>query len=830
VELNTPDIHKSVINKLKEWKNSPLQFVKECIKAEPTEQQIELLQAIGKEKRITVRSGHGCHARNAIIHMYPYGFKAVQDIKVGDLIMGDDNTPRTVLKLYSGTEEMARIKYHNNTYYDVNMSHILSLVCSGNLGKTARYKAGDKINVSVRDYLSWPEYKRKKFVGYRVGIEYPEYNVKIPPYILGLWLGDGTHNQAELTNIDKEVIGIWQAFGEANNLKMSTYQDIRHRLVFSTVQESNNLQNPFIAALKYYNLYSNKHIPKEYLFNSKKARLQLLAGLIDSDGSKDAHSRQFSITQKSDEVAEDILFLCQSVGLKATLQKTIGTWTYKNIQKKSYKNVIYISGDTHLIPTQIERKKVLENLKTNLHFGFSVERLAEDTYYGFELDGNSLYVLGDFTVTHNTGKDAVASWIALWFLVTRPYAKVVVTAPTNRQLRDIFLAEISKWLRQSLVADEFRILKDSVIQKDASKEWWLRLISPSVRATKDEQAETLAGLHGDHLLIICDESSGIPDPTFIPLEGAMSQPDNKVLLIGNMTRNSGYYYDTHFSESAKQDWYRLHWDSRKSSNVDKSMPEYFARKYGIDSNIFRIRVEGNPPLQDENTLIPLWAAIQCIGNTFDVAEDEPLYLGVDVARYGSDASIILPRQGLRIDPWETFRKLNTIDLGGFINQTYQELNASGVAIDVIGVGAGVADWLEKHNLRNLYQVNVTNSSSNIEKFHKLRDELWVRVRDNCILGKYSFPEVKLVGDTESLGNQLANELATVRYKFNQHGGIIVESKKDMKARGIASPNIADALGLTEYFANSATKVFAKLKQEEVKRNYSNGYGESAWML
>jgi len=431
---------------------------------------------------------------------------------------------------------------------------------------------------------------------------------------------------------------------------------------------------------------------------------------------------------------------------------------------------------------------------------------------------------------HGTGKDAGASWLALWFLVTRPYAKVVVTAPTNRQLRDIFLAEISKWLRQSVVAEEFIVRKDSIQHKEAPKEWWLRLISPSIRATKEEQAETLAGLHGDHLFIIVDESSGIPDPTFIPLEGALTQPDNKVLLIGNMTRNTGYFYDTHFNSAIKKDWCCLHWDSRESTNVDPSMPLYFARKYGVDSNIFRIRVEGNPPLQDENTLIPLWTAEQCIGQEFEVAEDEPLYLGVDVARYGDDSSIIMPRQGLRIDPWETFRKLNTIDLGGFINQTYQELDASGCAIDVIGVGAGVADWLEKHKMKNLYQVNVALASSDITRFNRLRDELWCRVRDNCLLGKYSFPDVKVNGETESLGQQLASELATVRYTFNAHGGYVIESKKNLKARGISSPNIADALGLTEYFHNEATKVFSTKKEEvEPRRNYRDAFGSNAWL-
>jgi hypothetical protein len=417
---------------------------------------------------------------------------------------------------------------------------------------------------------------------------------------------------------------------------------------------------------------------------------------------------------------------------------------------------------------------------------------------------------------HGCGKDAAVSWIMLHFLTTRPYAKIAATAPTAHQLSDILWTEMSKWLRQSTLADEFVIMKDKIHQKDSKAEWWARAISVSARSSSEEQAETLAGLHADHLLIIVDEASGVPDPVYIPLEGALTQADNKVILIGNMTRNQGYFYDTHFDDALKKDWCRLHWDSRKSTNVDPSMPAYFAMKYGINSNTFRIRVEGNPPLADDETLIPLYAAEQCVGNEFEVADDEPLYLGVDVARYGSDDSVIMPRKGNLIMPWERYNGMNTIELGGFIQQAYQESDAEGCAIDVIGVGAGVADWLQKHHMRNLFMVNVATAGSDIEKYDRLRDELWIRVRDKCLHGLYNFPDIKLPQDKESLGKQLAGELASVRYGFNAHGGIKVESKKELKARGIASPNIADALCLSEYFSNISTKVFKKARTEKSK--------------
>jgi phage terminase large subunit len=821
MELGTQDINKTVVDKLREWKNSPLQFVTECLQATPTEQQIEFLQKLPKEKRISIRSGHGCFAPNTIVHMYPYGCKTVQDVAVGDTVMGTDSTPRYVKELFTGTDTMYRIRYKDGTYYDVNSNHTLLLVCTGSKSK---YTTGDKIRMTVKEFLQLPKSYHNRFGLYKTDIDFPEIPVIIPPYILGLWLGDGSHNSLEITNIDTTIIGIWQLFGEQNGLSMSTCGDKLHRLVGTN-------KNVVFKAFEYYNLLNNKHIPKEYLFNSRKVRLQLLAGLLDTDGYLSKENR-FTITQKRKSLAEDILYLAQSCGMHATLREVVKSWVWNGEKKYDTYYEVGMYRNIEEVPMQLARKQVDEARKKqrdNLHFGFSVTEIGLGKYYGFEVDKDHTFILGDFSVVSNCGKDASSSWAILWFMVTRPYAKVACTAPTNRQLRDILMAELSKWLRGSLVADEFVIRKDIIFHKEAPKEWWIRFISPSVRATKEEQAETLAGLHSEHLLIVVDEASGVPDPTYIPLEGAMTQPDNKVILIGNMTRNSGYFYDTHFHTTISSSWCKIHWDSRKSTIVDKSMPEYFARKYGVDSDVYRIRVMGEPPLQNTNTLIPLWAAEQCIGNEILVADDEPLYLGVDVARYGDDASIILPRHGLKILPWETFRKLNTIDLGGFINQTYQEIGAAGCAIDVIGVGAGVADWLEKRNMPNLFQVNVANSSSDLEKYNRLRDELWVKVRDKCLLGMYSFPEVAVNGEHETLGQQLANELAVVRYSFNAHGGIKVESKKELKSRGIDSPNIADALCLTEYFSNTATRVFAKEKPQHIPERYAGANAAQSWM-
>ena len=429
---------------------------------------------------------------------------------------------------------------------------------------------------------------------------------------------------------------------------------------------------------------------------------------------------------------------------------------------------------------------------------------------------------------HGCGKDAFCSWAALWFLSTRTYPKIPATAPTARQLSDILWSEMSKWLRQSKIADEFIIQKDKIFHKQAPKEWWMRAISPSVKASKEEQAETLAGLHGDHMLIIVDEASGVPDPMFIPLEGAMTQEDNKVILIGNPTKNTGYFHKTRFDPTFSSKWTTLHWDSRESELVSDDMIAYFRDNYGEDSNIFRIRVAGEPPLDDETTFIPLSWAMQCVGNTIEVDPDWPLYLSVDVARYGEDDSVILPRRGMKVGRWDSFHGNHTMDLAHHIVRNFGDMEARGVAVDEIGVGGGVVDWLQNDPRGLGYEraigVNVTEASSDKNKWHRLRDELWDRVRTGLMHGKFDLPDetVKMFGKDWNIGHLLADELASVKYKLDNNGAIQIESKLDMKARGIKSPNIADALCMSEYFNNVAFRLWGE-RQKIAKKITSAAY-------
>ncbi len=831
--MTDANINRSVLTKLTEWRNSPLQFVKECLKATPTSQQIQILsgdRSITKHKRTSVRSGHG---------------------------PGKSAVAAWLILWFIATRPFAKV------------------VCTAPTNRQLTDILLAEIAKWLRNSLIADE-----FTIYRDAVRHKEAAKEWWVRFISPSVKSSKEEQAEtLAGLHSEHILV-VADEACHDDKTEVLTENGFKL-FSDVADGERVltRNPATGEVEYtlpkerfeydYNgdLYYYKAdnldfavTPKHRMFfHTQKSGVMRLTAIKDIGKTRLYTPKGFKwIGSSLDTFINYDLFSAgwEPFPIKPWL-KLLGWFVSEgSFIKDNQKNIIGFVISQQDTYGQDLISELLTELKLNYRKydrefrvystslakylysecgdGFANKRVPSivkqltpsliDIFLESFCLGDGYYHLTKNTRTYYTSSDQLAADIQ----------ELVFKTGRNATVQNRKLCGQVKWIK-----DHYgRSTKDGYMISESSTETEFSIRMENVEKKHYKGKVYCLNVPPNGLLFtrrngtcFWSGNSGIPDPVYIPLEGILTQADNKVLLIGNMTKNSGYFFDTHFNDAFKRDWNTLHWDSRESSNVDKSYPEYMAKKYGIESNIFRIRVEGNPPLQDETTLIPLYAAEQCIGNEFDVAEDEPLYLGVDVARYGDDASIVMPRRGLKIFPWETFRKLNTIDLGGFINQTYQELEASGCAIDVIGVGAGVSDWLEKHNMKNLYQVNVSAASSDLTKYNKLRDELWVKVRDNCLLGKYSFPDIKLHGDNESLGQQLANELSTVRYKFNNHGGYVVESKKDMKARGIASPNIADALCLTEYFHNSATRVFSKTKTEyyERKRYLDRMVSSTSWL-
>ena len=330
-----------------------------------------------------------CLGINTPIMMYDGTIKMVQDVKTNDLLMGDDSTPRKVLSTCKGQEQMYKVIPKKGDPYIVNESHILSLKCS------AKLKKGDIVDIPVKDYLSLQSYgKKSPLLGYRVPVNFHEKEVGFDPYIIGLWIGCGKKNTIIST---QDAVIIQYLVKKLSKYNMYLQYDKQYDYNMNSVKYI----NPLITELEKQKLINNKHIPLDYKCNSRDIRLKILAGLIDSCGSKKI--RGYGIVQKNEKLFDDILFISRSLGFAAYKSKFQKSYVHNGEKKIGtyYRTIIYgkkLSDIPVLKRKHIEKKEIKDVLVSRIH----LEKLEVGDYYGFEIDGNHRFVLGDFTVTHNT--------------------------------------------------------------------------------------------------------------------------------------------------------------------------------------------------------------------------------------------------------------------------------------------------------------------------------------------------------------------------------------------------------------------------------------------
>lgn len=331
-----------------------------------------------------------CFGINTEILMHDGSFKKIQDINVGDLTMGIDSKPRKVELKHNGTSKLYKVSMKNGEDYIVNGKHKLDIVING----TEAYK--DITEISVEDYIkSSNTFKKYCYKRKSEAIEYPHKDTKIDPYLLGLWLGDGDSKRVSICchRDDFETI---------EYLKLRKGIDhIYHKDNCLLLSKSN--KSRLFKDFKDENLIDNKHIPLDYKINSIEVRLQLIAGLIDSDGSlcykKTNKSRYFEFSQKRENIFNDFVDICRSLGLRVNIIKN------KVINKQSYFRC-NISGNINIIPTKLSRKKANTSTRNNhLLSSFSITPIDEGEYFGITLSGkDNRLILGDYTIDKNCGK------------------------------------------------------------------------------------------------------------------------------------------------------------------------------------------------------------------------------------------------------------------------------------------------------------------------------------------------------------------------------------------------------------------------------------------
>ena len=392
------------------------------------------------------------------------------------------------------------------------------------------------------------------------------------------------------------------------------------------------------------------------------------------------------------------------------------------------------------------------------------------------------------------GKSALVSWLEHWMLSTRIGASIIVSANSETQLRSVTWAEITKWLSMSVNSHWFEVSATRVmpakwltelVERDLKK--GTRYWGVEGRLWSAENPDAFAGVHNyDGVMVIFDEASGIDDSIWSVTSGFFTEntPHRFWFAFSNPRRNSGYFYEAFHSK--REFWQTRNIDSREVEGTDKSVYNQIIDEYGADSAQAYVEVYGMFPNASDDQFIGSALVDDAMKRDLHKDNTAPIVIGVDPARFGSDSTVIAVRQGRDIVSIRRHKGDDTMETVGRIIEAIDEYQPALVNIDEGGLGAGVVDRLKEQRYK-VRGVNFANKAKNPMMYGNKRAEMWGDMR--AWLKEASIP----------LDRYLKSDLISPMMKPDSKGAIFLESKKDMKARGLASPDAADAIALTFAF-------------------------------
>jgi hypothetical protein len=390
-----------------------------------------------------------------------------------------------------------------------------------------------------------------------------------------------------------------------------------------------------------------------------------------------------------------------------------------------------------------------------------------------------------------TGKDSLLAWAILWFLTCFSYPKIPCVSVSADQLSKVLWGEIAKWLMYSPLRAQFthqndKLFLHSVPEEARGKRWMAFPKAANPKDSADAQIEGLAGIHEDHLLQVVDEGSGVQPPVFEALEGNMTGAVNVMLLAFNPRRSTGYAVETQYDNAVR--WIPLRWNAEDSPLVERATIEARERKYGRESNTYRVSVLGLPPLVDDETLIPWDWIEEAVERDVEIPAGTPLIKAVDCGA-GGDSSIIATRRGPRVYP---LKRLKTADSQMLENWIGTDIDADGpdvVRIDTVGIGWAVEGAVREKKGAIVEAADARREASEPQRFFNKRAEMYWRLREAFERGAISIPD----------DGDLKDGLGATRCEYVLLKGqsvVKIIDKKRIKQELGHSPDEADAVAMT----------------------------------
>jgi hypothetical protein len=401
---------------------------------------------------------------------------------------------------------------------------------------------------------------------------------------------------------------------------------------------------------------------------------------------------------------------------------------------------------------------------------------------------------------HGIGKTALVAWIIHWFASTRPNCAGVVTANTKDQLTKKTWRELALWHGRSLHKHWFEWSATKFAYVHAPDTWFISAVPWS-----EHNSEAFAGLHADYVLVLFDEASAIADVIWEVAEGAMTTPGAIWCAFGNPTKNTGRFKEC-FGRFRHR-WHTMQIDSRDAKMANRAQIDQWIKDYGEDHDFVKVRVRGEFPSASVTQFIPM-AMVEDAVSRYALSHEalkSPRVLGVDVARFGDDQSVILLREGTRVSIIRRYRNMALDTFANHVAASINEFKPDAVFIDEAGIGAGVVDILRGNKFR-VTGVQGAAKPLDPKKYANLRAHCWGEMRE-WLAVHGAIPDDR----------ELFDDLIGLEYGYNKHGALQLEKKDDMKRRGLASPDVADALALT--FAHPVASDAAR---EVLERRHTAG--------
>lgn len=774
-------------DRIRTWREDPVEFVRDVFGVEPDAWQLDVLRAFPNHPR---------QAMKAPVHVdaevpTPCGDRRWGDVQVGDALFAEDGSVTRVVRRFDvGRVPLYRVTFRDGSSLRVSADHewdVLTPLDRAN-GRRRTVSTAELAAMRLRDGAG----QRLVSIPQHGAAQYPAAELPADPYVFGLWLGDGVASEPRLIAPDPAIRKAVLARG----VEITESEAVPKRIGLPGYAQ--RLRETGVFGCRSH----EKRIPALYLRGSVEQRMLLLRGMMDADGTCAQNGHTYLATS-SQGLAEDFAWLARSLGY---VSRVMGPYKINGGENRDSYRVV-VTGDVSPFlartPKALRWRPAVAGKASR--FIDSVQPDGEGEAMCVEVDHPShCFLASDFIVTHNCkgpGKTAVLAWLCWNFLTCYLHPKVAATSVTSDNLADGLWTEMAKWQAKSeLLKATFTWTKQRITANDHPETWWMSARTWPKGGDATQQADTLAGLHADNLMFVIDEAGGVPDAVMAAAEAGLANADGQskhahIVIAGNPTHLEGPLYRActierplwHVTEITSDPD-----DPKRTPRVSVEWARQQIEKYGRDNPWVLVNVFGQFPPSSMNALLgpdDVSAAMARTCRAEDIAGMARV-LGVDVARFGLDSSVIARRQGRLAYPLAEARNMDSLQGAGWVLQRYRDFNGdrsdkAAHACFIDNTGGWGAGWIDQLGALGQTPIGVgfAGKADDARYFNK-RTEIHFRLADWVKSGGC------LPNDPE-----LAAELTAMTYVF-RGDKLWLEEKEQVREKLGRSPDRADALALT----------------------------------